>query len=193
MATRPLALDGSVLELASDGTGRRRPRPRAPTRQRDHDRGQQQAHTDQTMLVVQATPATVSSLGATGAGKPPAKQAADAAALAYPVHAPLATDTGCPGDEPPGVPTRHPQQQPNNNALRVAERVLHGLSSGVRGVGEHGLAGVKRCRLVKEVVRLTPPGIAALVMEIACGLHTLRVTYRHPLLAFNMQNLLNSA
>jgi hypothetical protein len=32
-----------------------------------------------------------------------------------------------------------------------------------------------------------------LVMEIACGLHNLRVDCRHPVPVFNMQSLLNPA
>jgi hypothetical protein len=75
----------------------------------------------------------------------------------------------------------------------VAERVLNGFISGVRVVVEHVIAGVKRCRIVKDVLRLTKQGISDLVMEIACGLHNLRMACRHPLPAFNMQDLLNSA
>ena len=43
---------------------------------------------------------------------------------------------------------------------------------------EHALAGVKRARSVKDVLRNTKEGIAALLMLIACGLHNLRVRYR---------------
>jgi hypothetical protein len=43
---------------------------------------------------------------------------------------------------------------------------------------EHALAGVKRCRSVKEVLRNTKAGVADLVMLIACGLHNLRLHYR---------------
>jgi len=57
-------------------------------------------------------------------------------------------------------------------------------------VVEHALAGVKRCRIVKEALRLTKAGISDQVLEIACGLHNLRVTYRHPPLAFDLQWLL---
>ena len=51
----------------------------------------------------------------------------------------------------------------------------------MRVVVEHVMAGVKRCRIVKDVLRLTQDGVADLVMEIACGLHNLRVSCRHPL------------
>ena len=54
----------------------------------------------------------------------------------------------------------------------MAARVLNGFISGVRVVVEHVIAGVKRCRIVKDVLRLTKQGISDLVMEIACGLIT---------------------
>jgi hypothetical protein len=57
---------------------------------------------------------------------------------------------------------------------------------------EHVLAGVKRCRIVKEVLRLTQTGISDMGMEIACGLHNLRVSCRHPLPTFDVLSLVNS-
>lgn len=61
----------------------------------------------------------------------------------------------------------------------------------MRVVVEHVIAGVKRCRIVKEVLRLTTEGLSDLVMEIACGLHNLRVNCRHPLPAFEVLSLVN--
>jgi len=45
--------------------------------------------------------------------------------------------------------------------------MLNGIFSSVRLVVEHVIAGVKRCRIVKDVLRHTTEGIADLVMEIA--------------------------
>lgn len=58
---------------------------------------------------------------------------------------------------------------------------------------EHAIAGVKRCRMVKDVLRLTKQGISDRVMEIACGLHNLRVSCRHPLPAFDVLNVFSSS
>jgi hypothetical protein len=46
--------------------------------------------------------------------------------------------------------------------------------------------------MVKEVLRLTKAGISDLVMEIACGLHNLRISCRHPLPTFDLLSLLSS-
>jgi hypothetical protein len=43
---------------------------------------------------------------------------------------------------------------------------------------EHALAGVKRCRIVKDVLRNTTEGVSDSAMEEACGLHNLRVEKR---------------
>jgi hypothetical protein len=59
----------------------------------------------------------------------------------------------------------------------------------MRVVVEHVIAGVKRCRIVKDVLRLTKEGVSDLVMEIACGLHNPRVSCRHPLPVFDVRSL----
>jgi len=74
----------------------------------------------------------------------------------------------------------------------VEDRFLNHLISSARVVVENVLAGVKRCCMVKEVLRLTIEGISDLVMEIACGLHTLCVRCRHPFPAFDVLSLCGS-
>jgi hypothetical protein len=74
----------------------------------------------------------------------------------------------------------------------VEDRFLNHLISSARVVVENVIAGVKRCRIVKDVLRLTTEGISDLVMEIACGLHNLRVSCRHPLPTFDVLSLISS-
>lgn len=76
--------------------------------------------------------------------------------------------------------------------MSVGDRLLNQLISSARIVVEHVIAGVKRCRIVKDVLRLTTEGISDRVMEIACGLHNLRVSCRHPFPAFDVRSLMNS-
>jgi hypothetical protein len=40
---------------------------------------------------------------------------------------------------------------------------------------EHALAGAKRCRIVKDVLRNTKEAVSDSAMEAACGLHNLRI------------------
>jgi hypothetical protein len=84
------------------------------------------------------------------------------------------------------------EKTPKGQALSVGEKLLNSLISSARVIVEHVIAGVKRCRIVKDVLRLTTAGISDLVMEIACGLHNLRVSCRHPLPAFDLLSWVNS-
>ena len=74
----------------------------------------------------------------------------------------------------------------------MEDRFLKHLLSSTRVVVENVIAGVKRCRIVTDVLRLTTEGISDLVMEIACGLHNLRVSCRHLFPAFDVLSLLGS-
>ena len=74
----------------------------------------------------------------------------------------------------------------------MGDRFLNHLISSARVVVENVIAGVKRCRIVKEVLRLTTEGISDLVMEIACGLHNFRVSCRHPFPACDVLSLCGS-
>ena len=74
----------------------------------------------------------------------------------------------------------------------MGDKFLNHLVSSARVVVENVIAGVKRCRMVKDVLRLTKDGMADLVMEIACGLHNLRVSCRHPLPIFDVLSLISS-
>jgi len=77
--------------------------------------------------------------------------------------------------------------------LSVGDTCLNHLLSSVRLLVEHVIAGVQRCRIVKDVLRLTKTGISDMVMEIAGGLHHLRVSGRHPLPTFDVLSLINSS
>ena len=77
--------------------------------------------------------------------------------------------------------------------MNVEDTFLNHLISSVRIIVEHVIAGVKRCHIVKDVLRLTKTGMAAMVMESACGLHNLRVSCHHPLPTFDVLSLVNSS
>ena len=74
----------------------------------------------------------------------------------------------------------------------MGDTFLNHLVSSVRIVVENVIAGVKRCRRVKDILRLTKAAMSDMVMEIACGLHHLRVSCRHPLPTFDVLSLINS-
>jgi hypothetical protein len=74
----------------------------------------------------------------------------------------------------------------------VGDKVLNRIFSSARVVVEHTIAGVKRCRIVKDVLRLTKEGISDCVMEIACGLHNLRICFRKPVQDFDLLSFVST-
>jgi len=81
-------------------------------------------------------------------------------------------------------PTRgchyQPQKKPKGGELSPLQKTLNSVISGVRIVVEHMIAGLKRYRIVKDIFRNTMEQFDDLVMEIACGLHNFRITFRKP-------------
>ena len=163
-----------------DGTERRRQRPQDAAEQTACYSGKKKAHTDKNVLLVQTQTNTVVYLSPTVVGKTHDKKVVDNAPIAYPIGTTLGKDTGFQGYEPDGVITYQPKKKPKGQELTAADKLLNRIISGVRIRVEHALAGVKRCRIVKDVFRNTRPGFSDLVMEVACALHNLRMECRHP-------------
>jgi hypothetical protein len=76
--------------------------------------------------------------------------------------------------------------------LSVSKKFINTIFARARVVIEHTISGVKRCRMVQEVLRRTQEGISDRVMEMACGLRNLRISCRHPLPAFDLLNFFGS-
>ena len=75
----------------------------------------------------------------------------------------------------------------------MGDKFMNKLFSSARIVVENVIAGVQRCRIVKDLLRLTSRGISDLVREIAGGLHNLRVTCRQPYETLDLLDLVSSA
>jgi len=73
------------------------------------------------------------------------------------------------------MPTKKPRGQELTREQELANQALHYRRLRI----EHVNSSVKRCRIVKERIRLWKEGIRDLVMEICCALHNFRVRL-HP-------------
>jgi hypothetical protein len=129
-------------------------------------------------------------LAVTVPGKHHDKKMADEANIVYPPHATLGKDTGFQGYEPPDIHAWQPRKKSRGQDLTVADRFVNKCLASVRIRVEHTLAGVKRSRIVKDVFRNTKPGLSDTVMVVACALHNLRMSLRHPIPAFTIFALL---
>ena len=104
---------------------------------------------------------------------------ADLEAVQYPDGAQLTKDLGFQAYEPPQVFTIQPKKQLRGKFLSAADLLSNHLIAGSRVVVEHIIAGIKRCRIVKDVFRNTATGFSDLVMQVACALHNLRTDFRY--------------
>jgi hypothetical protein len=83
------------------------------------------------------------------------KHIGDAAELVLPAAIGLVQDTGFQGYHPAGVHIYQPKNKPKGKELTPEEKEENTLLSSIRILMEHIMAGVKRCRIVKDVFRNT--------------------------------------
>ena len=117
-------------------------------------------------------------LSQTYEGKRHDKKIADEENPTYPEDIGVYQDTGFQGYAPDGVKTFQPQKKPKGKELTPEQKEQNSLISSIRIVIEHIIAGIKRCRIVKDLFRNTKEKYDDLVMEIACGWHNFRVHCR---------------
>ncbi|BBA34018.1 uncharacterized protein sS8_2065 [Methylocaldum marinum] len=118
-------------------------------------------------------------LGAVHEGKKHDQKICDEEGMRLPDEAELYRDSAFQGHELPEVTIYQPKKKPRGGTLSAEEKEANRLISSIRVVIEHIIAGVKRCRIVKDVFRNTKHGFDDVVMELACGLHNYRSHCRH--------------
>jgi len=164
--------------LIIDGTERRRQRPKNPEKQASHYSGRKKTHSDKNVVIAEVESKRIGFLSGTYAGKTADKTIADGEGIAYPPGTVLYKDAGFQGYEPAVQETRQAKKKPPRGELTAAEKRANRKLARLRVRVEHAIAGVKRCRIVKDVFRNTQEGVSDSVMEAASGLHNLRVQSR---------------
>jgi len=76
-----------------------------------------------------------------------------------------------------GVKTIMPIKKTRGVELTPEQKAENRLISQRRVRIEHVNSSVKRCRMVKEVIRLVKDQMRDLVMEVCCALHNFRVCW----------------
>ena len=69
------------------------------------------------------------------------------------------------------MPTKKPRDEERTPEQQRATQALHQRRRRI----EHVNSSVKRCRIVKDRIRLWKAGVRDLVMELCCALHNFRV------------------
>jgi len=118
---------------------------------------------------------TILFLSDTYGGRVHEKRIADATPSPLPAGSRLLQDLGFLAFTLPQVeilmPTKTPCGEEFTLAQQVVNQALHQRRLGI----EHVNSSVKRCRIVKDRIRLWKEGIRDVVMDICCALHNFRV------------------
>ena len=167
-----------VLEVALDGTERRRQRPGEDKIQRQFYSGKSKSHAFKYMIIGDLDTRMVYLLSDTLEGKKGDKRICDEAGYKFPEGTNIFVDKAFQGYQPEGVNVFQPKKKPKNGELSAGEKEINSVISGCRVVIEHIIAGIKRLRIAKDIFRNTKENFEDLTMEIACGLHNLREANR---------------
>lgn len=97
----------------------------------------------------------------------------------YPITLPqgsvLKQDSGFIGHVVPGAIMEQPFKTPRNGELTFAQKLYNQMLAATRVVVEHANSGIKRLKVVKDVIRIHSSEIRDTVMAVACALHNFRV------------------
>src|SRR6266699_3132344 len=160
--------------FAHDGTERRIVRPQDPAEQTDCYSGKKKDHTVKNVLLVHAL-LTILFLSDTYGGRVHDLRIAEATPYPLPAGSQLLQDLGFLAFTLPQVeilmPTKKPRGQELTQEQTRANQALHHRRLRI----EHVNSSVKRCRIVKDRIRLWKQGVRDLVMELCCALHNFRV------------------
>jgi hypothetical protein len=114
-------------------------------------------------------------LSDTHGGRTHDKPIADATPYPWPAGSRLLQDLGFLAFTLPQVeilmPTKKPQGEELTREPQRANQALHHRRLRI----EHVNSSVKRCRIVRDRIRLWKAGVRDLVMELCCALHNVRV------------------
>src|SRR5712692_3638314 len=160
--------------FAHDGTERRIVRPQDPPQQAECYSGKKKDHTVKNVLLVNAL-LTILFLSATYGGRAHDKRIADATPYPLPAGSRLLQDLGFLAFTLPHVEILMPTKKSRGQELTREQEIANQALTQRRQRIEHVNSSVKRCRIVKDRLRLWKKGVRDLVMEICCALHNFRV------------------
>ena len=107
------------------------------------------------------------------------KPIADQTPYPLPEGSELLQDLGFGGFSLEGIQITMPHKKPRGQALTEEQKAENQVISHRRVRIEHIICSIKRCRIIKDTIRLWKDTARDLVMTICCGLHNFRLRL-HP-------------
>jgi DDE superfamily endonuclease len=126
------------------------------------------------VLLVNA-PLTILFLSETNGGRVHEKRIAEVTPYPLPAGSRLLQDLGFLAFTLPQVDILMPTKKPRGQELTLEQQLTNQALDQRRLRIEHVHSSVKRCRIIKDRLRLWKKGIRDLVMELCCALHNFRV------------------
>src|SRR4029450_8069590 len=160
--------------FAHDGTERRIVRPQDPVDQKASYSGKKKDHTVKNVLLVNAL-LVILFVSATPGGRVHDLRIAEATPYPLPAGSGLLQDLGFLSFTLPHVEILMPTKKPRGEELTLEQELTNQALHQRRLRIEHVNSSVKRCRIVKDRIRLWKEGVRDLVMELCCALHNFRV------------------
>lgn len=114
-------------------------------------------------------------LSETHEGKMHDKKIADEEPITFEKETELLQDSGFTGHHPENAKVRQPYKNTKLNKLTDEQKNENKTQASKRVRVEHAICGVKRLRIVKDIFRNRRDGMIDLSMQVACGLHNLRI------------------
>jgi hypothetical protein len=118
---------------------------------------------------------TILFLSATEHGSRHDKRIADTTPYPLPEGSHLLQDLGFQAFTLDGVTTHTPHKKPKGGTLTEEQKAANRHLARRRIRIEHVNSSVKRCRIVKDTLRLVKEGVRDMVIEICSALHNVRV------------------
>lgn len=106
----------------------------------------------------------------------------DEEALTYPKNTKMSLDLGYFGYSAPNLTVNLPHKKPRKSDLSLEQKEQNTKHSQNRVCNEHAMKGIKRIRIVKDILRLDAYNYADKLFINACSLHNFRV--KSPLRAY---------
>ena len=126
------------------------------------------------ILLADAT-GTIPFLSDTHEGSSHDKAIADTTPYPLPPDSELLQDAGFQGFTLDGVRITQPVKKPRGKPLTDEQKASNRVIAQRRIPIEHIIASIKRCRIVKDPIRLWKDTARDMVMAVCCGLHNFRL------------------
>lgn len=165
------------LEFIIDGSERQIARPKDKERKKSFYSGKKRRHTIKNTFISNKRTKKIKVLGKTVPGKKHDKKLADEEDWRFPSGSHVWKDTGYQGYEPDNTITHQPKKKPRSGELTAEEKEKNKAISKDRIGVEHSIGGAKIYRIVRDIFRNRTIDFEDSVMEIACGLHNLRIDF----------------